>query len=928
MTIMKPIRILLISLLLTGAVTFVTAGGPDKGPKDKLGKVLKRDLRYIYGRYEIPVTNDGRFGWDPSYNVPGGGRWPRGSNEGYIFGAGIWVGAMVDGTKRVAVGYNPTNIQTELVPGAPPNEPGYTDPSKVVYISTDYPDATLPPWPRGYDNKGMPVTVSQMDSWSQCNDLDPTKQFESGQPLGVLLTTETFSWSSSFRDVQDIAFIRYTAKNVNPDGKAWQDAYLGFAMDADIGDPTNDLTGCFKDLNIGFTYSSANLTTLEKALAHPPGYVGIKYLKGPAKDPVTGAAKMTTFVKWASELNPNTDDMRYDLMASGVFDSVDNEPADKRMLIASGPFSLAYGDSVQFVVAIVFAWPEWYLNASVKGQLDHYADYLKLVAANAQYIFNNDYHFPQPPDLPQLTISPDDRKLVVLWDNNSEKTTELAISLPGVTNPQDFEGYRLWKSLTGAEGTWTLLGDWDIVDVDDLGKPIGKNTGLAHAYIDPNLTNGKNYFYAVTAYDKGEYQPQHYGEPEFEVVPVLETGKIFGVNLKAESPNVLPSNFTVPGFKDLKATAADGALMDFRVTPTFQIRDSVHSKRFKVCFRNPRGIRIDLEESIQGPDIFVVDAARGDTLSTTYNFPITDPASTATSDLFNGMTLKFTGPSLIGNTIDTVYFTRPKATVTFRPITDMNKDYLYVQTAVFKTAPLSFFFQPHTYLVAFGLNDETIVTDVTTGEQLNFDLRTLGHDFAVATYVRSVLSVNASTGDTTWAWGNNPSGFKRRRYEPGQGYKIYVPGAFVFIEDIKGEIKAGDSLYIKLSGRSAPRSGDLVEFVTEGSVVNYQSDLSVVKVVPNPYLVRAGWDLDNDYQRIQFINLPTDCTIKIYTMAGDLVKTISHVQPYQGGFDKATRGTAYWNLLTENNQKAATGVYVFRVASPYGERVGRFAIIR
>jgi hypothetical protein len=659
MTNMKPTPFYWICLLLTCAVATASAVAPGTGSKDKIRKVEKRDLRYIYGRYEIPVTNDGRFGWDPSYNVPGGGRWPRGTNEGYIFGAGIWVGGKVDSAKRVAVGYNPTNIQTEFVPGAPPNEPGYTDPTKIVYISTDYPDASLPPWPRGYDSKGMPITVSPMDSWSQCNDLDPTKQFESGQPLGVLLTTETFSWSSSFRDVQDIAFIRYTVKNINAEGKAWTDAYLGFAMDADIGDPTNDLTGCFKDLNIGFTYSSPNLTALEKTLAHPPGYVGIKYLQGPAKDPVTGAAKMTTFVKWASELNPNTDDMRYDLMASGIYDSVDNEPADKRMLIASGPFNLAYGDSVQFVVAVVFAWPEWYYNASVKGQFDRYADHLKLVAANAQYIYNNNYHFPQPPDLPQLTIAPDDRKLVVLWDNTSENTTELAISLPGFTDPHDFEGYRLWKSLTGAEGTWTLLGDWDKVDFDDLGNPIGKNTGLAHAYVDANLTNGKNYFYAVTAYDKGEYQPQHYGDSAYEVVPPLETGKIFGINLKAESPNVLPSNFTVPGFKTLRTTAADGNLMEFKISPTFQIRDSVHSKSFQVNFRTPPGIRIDLEQTIQGPDIFVVDGVTGDTLSTNYNFPITDPASTATSDLFNGMTLTFTGPSLIGNTIDTAYFTQP-----------------------------------------------------------------------------------------------------------------------------------------------------------------------------------------------------------------------------------------------------------------------------
>ncbi len=925
---MTPKFVQWIGLFLCLAFCAASAGVPDLAEKQRLAKTLVRDLRYIYGRYEIPVTNDGRFGWDPNYNVPGGGRWPRGTNEGYIFGAGIWVGARIDSSKRVAVGYNPTNIQTEFVPGALPNEPGYSDPTEIVYISTDYPSAQLPAWPRGYDAEGRPIAVSQMDSWSQCNDTDPTRQFENGKPLGVLLTTETFSWSSSFRDVQDIAFIRYTVKNINPEGKTWTDAYLGFAMDADIGDPTNDLTGCFKDLNIGFTYSSANLTSLEKSLAHPPGYVGIKYLEGPAKDPVTGFAKMTTFIKWASELNPNTDDSRYDLMAMGTFDSVDNEPADKRMLISSGPFTLAYGDSVQFVVAVVFAWPEWYYDPAVKGQLDRYADHLKLVAANAQYIYDNNYKFPQPPNLPKVSISPDDRKLVILWDDASERTIEEAISLPGVTDPMDFEGYRLWKSLSGAEGTWQLLGAWDKIDFDDLGRPIGANTGLTHSYIDQNLTNGKTYFYAVTAYDKGEYQAGHYGEVAYEVVPPLETGKIFGVNLKAESPNVLPSNYTSPVFRDLKVTAVDGTKMEFKIVPTIQIRDSVLSKRFQVLFRDPGAIRIDLEDTRLGPDIFVIDVARADTVSTNFNFPITEPPTTVQSDLFNGMTLAFTGPSLVSNTIDSVYFTVPKSGVRISPITDMAKDYLAPQTAVFLTAPLSFFFQPHTYVVAFAINDEVTVSDVTTGEELGFDLRSLGRDYAVATYLRQVVSVNPGTGDTTWGWANNPSGFKRRKYTPGDGYKIYVPGAFVFVEDVQDEIQPGDSLYIRLSGKSAPRAGDIVEFVAEGSTLNYQTDLSVVKVVPNPYLVRAGWDLDNDYQRVQFINLPTECTIKIYTIAGDLVKTIAHAVPYQEGFDEHTRGTAFWNLQTENSQKVATGVYVFRVTSPYGEAIGRFAVIR
>ncbi len=917
----------IIPLIFLAMFAVIVSEGQIKDGKrrDQLAKIAKRDLRYIYGRYEIPITNDGRFGWDPECNVPGGGRWPRGSNEGYIFGAGIWIGALIDSVKQVTVGYNPTNIQTEMVPGAPGSDPN--DPKEMVFVSTDYPNSKLPPWPRGYNNEGNPITISQMDSWSVCNDLDATKQFESGKPIGVYLTTETFSWNSNFRDVWDIAFIRYTIKNVNPEHKKWTKAYIGFAMDADIGDPTNDLTGCLPDLNLGFTYSSAKLTSLEEQLEHPPGYVGIKFLDGPARDPVTGASKMSTFVKWASELNPNTDESRYDLLAKGTYDPTDSEPADKRMLISSGPFELAYGDSVQFVVAIVFAWPEWYYDSSVKGQPDHYPDYLKLVAANAQWIYDNKYRFPQPPDLPRLTLVPDDQRMIIVWDKTSENTKELSVALPGQTDPCDFEGYRLWKSISGAEGTFELLKEWDVVDYDDLGRPIGNNSGLVHSLLDKNLTNGKTYFYALTAFDRGEYQARHYGEKEYQVVGPLETGKIFGINLVASSPNVPPSNFTIPGFLDYKMIAGDSLNVSFKVTPEFVIRDSVKSRTFQLAFESPPSIRIDLSESYLGPDIFIVDAVTKDTVSTIVNFPIGYPASTIESDIVNGLKLSFTGPNLLRNRIDTVYFTKPKQGAQVLSESDFSADYFTFQTSVPRVAPLGFFFQPHLYLVQFLASDQVNVYDVTTGQQLNFELRMLGKDYAVASYDRKVLSVSQS-GDTTWTWANSPSGFKRRRYSTATGYKIYVPGAFVSIRDIGHEIQTGDSLFIRLSGVSAPRNGDVFQFRVEGSTVNCQTDLSVVKVVPNPYLVHAAWNLDNDYQRVQFINLPTECTIRIFTIAGDLIKTIYHGDPYSGGFSSQTRGTAYWNLQTENNQKVSTGVYIYHLSSPYGETVGRFAIVR
>ena len=105
-----------------------------------------------------------------------------------------------------------------------------------------------------------------------------------------------------------------------------------------------------------------------------------------------------------------------------------------------------------------------------------------------------------------------------------------------------------------------------------------------------------------------------------------------------------------------------------------------------------------------------------------------------------------------------------------------------------------------------------------------------------------------------------------------------------------------------------------------------------VAVVPNPYLGNAnytrparwedfegdGW-LEQD-RRIQFINLPPKCTIRIYTLDGDLVKVLEHDDP--------TRGYADWNLVSEANQAISSDIYLFTVASEYGNQVGKFVVLK
>jgi len=110
-----------------------------------------------------------------------------------------------------------------------------------------------------------------------------------------------------------------------------------------------------------------------------------------------------------------------------------------------------------------------------------------------------------------------------------------------------------------------------------------------------------------------------------------------------------------------------------------------------------------------------------------------------------------------------------------------------------------------------------------------------------------------------------------------------------------------------------------------------------VAVVPNPYRgdidynkfnppwerpggSRTRW-MEQD-RRIQFINLPKKCEIKIYTLSGELITTIQHDDPFKGYED--------WNLTSSVGQAVASDIYLFSVRDLITGKtqVGKFVIIK
>jgi hypothetical protein len=105
-------------------------------------------------------------------------------------------------------------------------------------------------------------------------------------------------------------------------------------------------------------------------------------------------------------------------------------------------------------------------------------------------------------------------------------------------------------------------------------------------------------------------------------------------------------------------------------------------------------------------------------------------------------------------------------------------------------------------------------------------------------------------------------------------------------------------------------------------------------VVPNPYRIDGiyegiWWeDWENQGQnwtefkrRLDFVNLPGNCTIRVFTLSGDLVDTIHNS-------DGDSRET--WDLLSKDIQAITSGIYLFSVEPKSGgdTYIGKFVIIK
>lgn len=93
-----------------------------------------------------------------------------------------------------------------------------------------------------------------------------------------------------------------------------------------------------------------------------------------------------------------------------------------------------------------------------------------------------------------------------------------------------------------------------------------------------------------------------------------------------------------------------------------------------------------------------------------------------------------------------------------------------------------------------------------------------------------------------------------------------------------------------------------------------------VSVFPNPFRLVSGLPTSGEESSIVFTNLPAKCTIRIYTVSGELVRTLEH--------DNPNSGEHVWDQLTDSRQKTAAGIYLYTVESEVGNAKGTLLLIK
>jgi hypothetical protein len=640
----------------------------------------------------------------------------------------------------------------------------------------------------------------------------------------------------------------------------------------------------------------------------------------------------------AGGLNINSDaQMWFDFMIPGkYFNPQVVAPGEYDLFVSSSLFPMKAGDVQPFsMVVILVNGPQ-----IDPGGVLRRSEVLKK-RGRAQQTYQNNYKFAVAPPAPLLTAIPGNNKVTLYWDDAAESSyDDFTANIGG--DGHHFEGYKIYRSsdpafldantITNGFGTpqFSLpiktfdlkdgIAGFDSIGIDGIHYYLGDDSGLQHSFVDSSVKNGFTYYYAVVSYSKG-----------FVAGGILPGESPIRVNLKADGTVKLGQNVA-----RITPEASSAGYVESTLG-TIKLINGATTSTVSYEIVDPRSIKDEHKYYITFQDTLIIGGiGKADTLKTK-NYSLVD--STAGTILINQSThLESTyeqpiidGFRLSFNNEETVQLDKTNS-----KWNDPNVPPFIFEKFVFPNTP-SGEQRPNDYKVFFGnVGIDTSITfkvgtltfpekpvnfrvfNLTTQQYLKFGFMELDTTFggpgklsARGAYKDRIIFREPNSKDsiiTTWWF------YLSAQPDTSIGQTIPLPG---------------DTAYIYL--KKPFLSSDVFEFTSKSPTIDNEkakASLDDIKVVPNPYLGSAQWEIKNPYssgrgpRSLHFTHLPAKCTIRIFTVDGELVNTIEH----ESAIDD---GTEDWNMLTKDNLAIAYGVYVFHIEAPgIGEKIGKFAVIK
>lgn len=990
--------------LLFGVVATVFAAPPWETVVQP--QIIDRDTHFDANAIDMWVTNHGSF----AYDIEGSNSgliYPKGSQNTAVFAAGLWVGATVDGVPRVIV----NEYSWESTPGpilgsggSATYDPDWaTNPAYRTYKIARGDDASNPDyaeWPVEHgapvDAQGNPLIIGDQTLWAVYHDLDASRHNNgagSTPPLGLEIQQTTFGFNLS-GPLENVAFVKFLM--INKGSNTLEDTYVSVWSDPDLGGAGDDLVGCDVDLSLGYCY---NATNRDNQYSSRPPAMGIDFFQGPIVPSegdtafVSGVAvpgfrnlPMSSFNKYINGTDPNDASQTYSYMrgltATGAplvdpttgevttysvnGDPVtntgwlDNSPADRRLMLSSGPFTMAPGDTQEVVAAVIMGQGQDRIT-SISA--------LRFNDQFAQAAFDANFDLPSAPPAPQVVVAQLDGTLTFSWSDRSETDYDE----PGYA----FEGYNVYQlaspdpnaararvaTFDRNNGVGIIFDDqFDINSGVVVNSPaqFGSDAGIAHTLtisddriLGGRLNNGTEYYYLVTAYS---YNPEGVAglrtlESEFRPITAVPQSPTAGAIHEDGVPGTRLEARHIAGDSDgiVVATVVDPSSTTgdtYRITfETIEEPDgkggtrevlvwNVGTTQGRTVLEGQRNQEDDNNYLVADGILWkVVDGAGGWRRTTAGNIQMDEIAGAGGAEIpADGMggpgnavwhDENSTGEWRIsagGGDGGEGRFTRDgddEAALDFRDI-QMRWD----------NDPDNYgwwaFDSEEVAVIPFGLYH---VNPITGAERRMVPI------FFSGGYTPGVYDMSPHPDSLM----DNDSGFRCTdwcyAYTFDRDYAEFVADAQDGVIDVVGG-DVHDELFARCIIASEdgilPATGTVIQFTTKKknadvdvfevstrgvsfAMNELKNDLDRIRPVPNPYRNHSNYELNQFSRRIKFTNLPEEATIRIFNLAGDLVKTLRK--------EPGSSSLAEWDLLTDRGLPVASGLYIYHVEAREGGRV-------